>query len=82
MADLDKIVRPFQLRSRGSALAERVLEVRKPGMPVVLRFGGSGRGKQVNGSSSYSVTTFKGAAVVEKQKFDAPPPNTLPPGPP
>ena len=53
MADLDKIVRPFQLRPRASALPEKVLEVRKPGMPVVLRVGASGQGKPISGSGPY-----------------------------
>jgi hypothetical protein len=66
MADLDKIVRPFQLFARASALAEKVLEARKPGTPVVLRIGGSGKGKAINGTVSASRTSFKGAAVVEK----------------
>lgn len=50
MADLDKIVRPFQLRPNASALPEKVLEVHKPGTPVTLRIGGSGKGKIINGS--------------------------------
>jgi len=67
MADLDKIVRPFQLRSRASALPEKVLEVRKPGMPVVLSVGGSGNAKVINGSFSSSLTTFHSEQVEETE---------------
>ena len=65
MADLDKIVRPFQLRPRASALPEKVLEVRKPEMPVVMQAGGSGKGKVINGSYNSSVTTFHSEQVEE-----------------
>jgi hypothetical protein len=69
MADLDKVVRPFQLRPQASALPEKVLEVRKPGMPVTLRIGGSGKGKQVSGHVSGSVTLFH-TEEVEEQATD------------
>ena len=68
MADLDKIVRPFQLRQRDSALAEKVLEVRKPGTPVTLHIGKSGSGKQINGSLSIDLKSFKGQMVEEEKE--------------
>lgn len=68
MADLDKIVRPFQLRPRASALPEKVLEVRKPGVPLTLRFGNSGSGKTASGNYSIDITTYQDDRVVEVGK--------------
>jgi hypothetical protein len=65
MADLDKIVRPFQLRPRAAALSEKVLEVRKPGTPVTIRSGGSGKGKQLSCSLTADLKLFHEDTVRE-----------------
>ena len=69
MADLDKVVRPFQLRPRASALAEKVLEVRKPGTPVTLHIGKSGKGKQISGSLNAQFQCYHDDEVKEVGAF-------------
>jgi hypothetical protein len=69
MADLDKIVRPFQLLPRASALAEKVLEVRKPGTPVTIRAGVSGKGKTINGTLHVQFRCYHDDEVKEVGSF-------------
>lgn len=69
MADLEQIVRPFQLRPRASALAEKVLEVRKPGTPVTIRAGASGKGKTISGSLHAQFQCYNDNEVKEVGAF-------------
>ena len=63
MADLEKIVRPFQLK--GIAIAEKVLEVKQPVTPVKLLFGDTGSGKQLQFTYTISGKFYKDTHVKE-----------------
>ena len=63
MSDLEKIVRPSQLK--GVAIAEKVLEVRQPVVPIKVLLGDTGSGKQLQFSYSVSGKFYKDTHVKE-----------------
>jgi hypothetical protein len=70
MADLDKIVRPFQIKPNLAAIPERVQEIRKSETPITHKFGGKGSSKVLSGSFSLNVRTFHETEVTEVPKKD------------
>jgi hypothetical protein len=68
VADLDKIVRPFQIKPNLAAIPEKVQEVRKPGTPITHRSGGHGSAKIITGNYSLNMRNFHEQAVIEQSQ--------------